>query len=195
MLFLYKRDDPRLPANNRGLTLTANHEANEVEERMIYIATPAPILCGNRLPTPRGVRVPPSEKHGKCDFHQPILSSWAKERGCKKLYKCYIDLHKAYDRVHRPTLWLLLERLGVPPKLLFLIRNLYDHTRIQIRCLGELSEPLSMVNGLIQGGVLPPLLFNIYVAAIINAAHREYRKCGVTTHWNSPGLPYVRPVF
>ena len=177
MLFLYKRDDPRLPANHRGLTLT-NHEAKEVE-RMIYIRL-LRFCAETDCLRQEEFAFLPGKSTVDAIFINRLLSSWAKERGCK-LYKCYIDLHKAYDRVHRPTLWLLLERLGVPPKLLSLIRNLYDHTRIQIRCLGELSEPLSMENGLIQGGVLPPLLFNIYVAAIINAAHREYSKCGITT--------------
>ena len=42
------------------------------------------------------------------------------------LYKCYIDLTKAYDRVHRETLWEILRRLGVPPALIKLIASLHD---------------------------------------------------------------------
>ena len=42
------------------------------------------------------------------------------------LYKCYIDLIKAYERVNRTLLFEILERRGVPPKLLGVIKGLYD---------------------------------------------------------------------
>ena len=50
-----------------------------------------------------------------------FLSASARDRDVR-LYKVYIDLVKAYDRVHRPTLWLLLQRLGCPPKLLAMVK-------------------------------------------------------------------------
>ncbi|MEP5378883.1 MAG: reverse transcriptase domain-containing protein, partial [Hyphomicrobiales bacterium] len=39
------------------------------------------------------------------------------------LYMCFIDLQKAYDSVDRELLWEVLTRLGVPTKMLTIIRN------------------------------------------------------------------------
>jgi len=57
--------------------------------------------------------------------------------------------------------------------------NMYDRVQLSLRCLGELSEFFPMLSGLIQGGVLPPLLFNIFVAVIINAAHTQFQALGL----------------
>ena len=76
----------------------------------------------------------------------------------------------------------MLERLGLPPKFLTLITHLYDGAKIQLRFDdGTLSDPFDLLNGLTQGGVIPPLLFNIYVAAILAAAHKEFLRCGIQT--------------
>ena len=42
-----------------------------------------------------------------------------------RLYRCYIDLKKAYDKVSRPALWVLLARLGFPPTLIALVKSLH----------------------------------------------------------------------
>jgi uncharacterized damage-inducible protein DinB len=34
----------------------------------------------------------------------------------------FVDFRKAYDRVHRGALWVLLAQMGVPPRLVNLLR-------------------------------------------------------------------------
>jgi hypothetical protein len=109
-----------------------------------------------------------------------LLASNALERDIK-LFKCFIDLTKAYDRVDRDTLWIVLERYGVPPKLLTVIKNLHvgAFAKVKIKsATGEdiFSEALELLRGLKQGSVFAPLLFNIFFGAIIQAFHRECEK-------------------
>ena len=40
------------------------------------------------------------------------------------LYTCFIDLKGAYDKVQRPLLWLVLQRLGLPVQMNQAIKSL-----------------------------------------------------------------------
>ena len=46
---------------------------------------------------------------------------------------CFADLAEAYDSVDRTLLWTVLVRLGVPPKILGVIRHSHDGRRGRIR--------------------------------------------------------------
>ena len=98
-----------------------------------------------------------------------ILSSLCKERGVA-LVKCFVDLEKAYNKVNRDILWLVLEREGVPPKLVALIKALYVGAKASTRIDGVLTDPFELNVCLKQGAVLSALLFNIFFGAIIKAA-------------------------
>ena len=102
-----------------------------------------------------------------------ILTSSALERNVN-LYKCYIDLKKAYDRVSRKILFKILEKRGIPPKLLRLIKALHEDTTAQIRVDGVLSEEIKLNMGVKQGGVLSGLFWGIYMAAIIEEVHKRF---------------------
>jgi hypothetical protein len=102
------------------------------------------------------------------------LSSEYRSRG-HELYKCHIDLTKAYDRVDRKLLWKLLERLGVPPKMLASIKGLHDGARGRVRMDGMLSEWFDLSIGLRQGAVFSPTLFNIFFGEIIRQMKVKFK--------------------
>ena len=83
---------------------------------------------------------------------------------------CFIDLQKAYDSVDRELLWVVLARFGVPEKMLTVIRPFHEGIRARVRTDdGEHSEWFDVTQGLRQGCVLSPLLFNISFAAVSHA--------------------------
>ena len=83
------------------------------------------------------------------------------------LYMCFIDLQKAYDSVDRELLWEVLTRFGVPAKILKVIRQFHDGMRARVRTDdGEYSEWFDVTQGLRQGCVLSPLLFNMSFPAM-----------------------------
>ena len=81
---------------------------------------------------------------------------------------CFIDLQKAYDSVDRELLWVVLVRFGVPEKMLTVIRQFHEGMRARVRT-DEHSEWFDVTQGLRQGCVLSPLLFNIFFAAATHA--------------------------
>ena len=83
------------------------------------------------------------------------------------LYMCFVDLQKAYDSVDRELLWKVLARAGVPEEMIAVIHQFHDGMQAQVRSMddGELSNWFEVTQGLRQGCVLSPLLFNIFFAA------------------------------
>ena len=93
------------------------------------------------------------------------------------LFLCFIDLQKAYDSVHRTLLWQVLARFGTPPKMIEVIRQFHDGVRACVRSDdGRCSEWFEVAQGLRQGCVLSPLLFNVFFAAIFFVILERFSK-------------------
>ena len=91
------------------------------------------------------------------------------------LYMCFVDLTKAYDSVDRTLLRTVFARFGVPPKMLAVIRHFHDGMRARIRTDdGKCSEWFGVGQGLRQGCVLAPLLFNIFFTAVLRVAVERF---------------------
>ena len=79
------------------------------------------------------------------------------------LFLCFVDIKSAFDKV---SYWLLLKQLlerGVPLYLLLLLRQWFTQQQLYVRWGGAVSRGFAMANGIRQGSVLSPLLFNVYV--------------------------------
>lgn len=91
----------------------------------------------------------------------------------KGLYVTFVDLTKAFDTVSRKGLWMIMERLGCPPKFLSMIIQLHEDQRGQVRLNGNLSEPFPIINGVKQGCVLAPTLFSIFFSTMLKQATED----------------------
>ena len=92
------------------------------------------------------------------------------------LYVGFIDLTKPYDSVDRTLLWTVLARFGVPQNMISVIRQFHDDMRACVRLDDRVcSRWFAVEQGLRQGGVLAPLLFNIFFAAVINMASTRFK--------------------
>ena len=89
-----------------------------------------------------------------------------------ELYVLFVDLRKAYDSIPCDALWRVLEKVGVPPAMVRIIQSLHVGMTASVRVGGDLTDPVTVTNGLRQGCTLAPMLFNIYFAAVV-------------AHWNS----------
>eukprot|EP00660_Eupelagonema_oceanica_P008660 gene8660-6848_t len=85
------------------------------------------------------------------------------------LHAVYVDLRKAFDRVHRQGLWITLQRLGVPPRLLRVVRALHDGMEARVRVDGSLSDAFPVRTGVRQGCLVAPTLLNLFYAAVLDA--------------------------
>ncbi|PVD27885.1 hypothetical protein C0Q70_10460 [Pomacea canaliculata] len=75
------------------------------------------------------------------------------------LYINFIDLEKAFDSIHRESLWKILRHYGVPAKLVQVIAMLYSDFKSQVVCDTELTDSFNVSTGVKQGCVLSPFLF------------------------------------
>ena len=98
-------------------------------------------------------------------------------------YILFVDLKKAYDSVSRPALWLVLEKLGVPPKMLVVIKALHEGMSALVRVGRDVSGEIEINNGLRQGCTLAPMLFNLYFAAMMAHWNKSSSAAGFPLHY------------
>ena len=84
----------------------------------------------------------------------------------KKLYICFIDYEKAFDRVYHGLIMKVLEKAGMDAKDRRLISNLYYQQTASIQFGDTYSEKFKVKRGVRQGCVLSPKLFNLYTEEI-----------------------------
>ena len=88
---------------------------------------------------------------------------------------CFIDLQKAYDTVDRTLLWQVLPRIGVPTQMIAVIQQFHDEMRACVRPDGGVcSDWFEVEQGLRQGYVLSPLLFNMFFAAVLTVTPQRF---------------------
>ena len=80
----------------------------------------------------------------------------------RKLYVCFIDYTKAFDKVRHENLLDLLQQLDMDGKDVRVIRNLYWEQSAAVRIDEELSKCIEIHRGVRQGCVFSPDLFNLY---------------------------------
>ena len=85
-----------------------------------------------------------------------------------KLYTCFIDLNKAFDTVWHEGLFLKLQRAEINGIIYELIRSMYQHSVSRVKCKNTLTDSIDIKQGVHQGNVLSPLLFNIFINDIGN---------------------------
>ena len=78
----------------------------------------------------------------------------------------FVDQSKAFDRVQHQTLINQLADIGLKDNALqWFISNLSDRSQ-QVTVAGSLSEETPCRRGVLQGSVLGPLLFTLYIRAL-----------------------------
>ena len=91
------------------------------------------------------------------------------------LYVVFVDLAKAYDSVCRETLWTIMEKKGIPPHLITLIRDFYTGKGAKISVEGVLSKSIDLSTGLGQGCCMAPTLFNLFLSAVMEDWYTSYQ--------------------
>ena len=75
------------------------------------------------------------------------------------LYINFADFEKAFDSVHRESLWNIMKLYGIPDKLIRMVKLLYDNTECTVIDNGEESEWFTVRTGVKQGCVMSGFLF------------------------------------
>ena len=80
----------------------------------------------------------------------------------------FLDLVKAFDRVPRDLLWIILAHSGVPEKLIDLLKTLHSNVQVNFKVTGE-TRFFNNSIGVKQGDTLGPLLFTFFISAILES--------------------------
>ena len=100
------------------------------------------------------------------------------QRG-SNVYVCALDATKAFDYVDHTILLDKLMYRGVPPCLLAVISNWYSKLSAVVRWNHVFSDKFKVSGGVRQGGVLSPVLFNLYVDELIEQLEDSGNGCSV----------------
>ena len=75
----------------------------------------------------------------------------------------FIDFSRAFDKVPHDNLLRKINSYGIKGKLFQWISNFLTNRQQRVRIRGVLSNTKNISSGVIQGSVLGPLLFSIYI--------------------------------
>jgi len=84
------------------------------------------------------------------------------------VFASFLDLSKAFDKVNHFILLLKLIKIKLPPYLVNVLYNMYSNQGVQVYFSGCISDQWTLKNGVRQGAVISPLLFNFYINDVLN---------------------------
>ena len=79
------------------------------------------------------------------------------------LYINFIGFKKAFDSVHRESLWKILRAYGIPHKVVTIIRTFYEHFECGAIVENTQTESFPVKSGVRQGCILSPILFLVVI--------------------------------
>ena len=163
---IYKTGPKSDPSNYRGVSLLSclgKFFLSILNKRLTKFAMEKGILSETQLGFQKGNRCSDAHLliHNLIDKHCYKYS--------RRIYSCFIDLSKAFDTVQRDLLLEKLQKVGVTGNFFNIIRNIYTNDQAFIKLDGKITQPFSINQGVRQGCVLSPLLFNIFMADLANS--------------------------
>lgn len=77
------------------------------------------------------------------------------------IYLLFVDFKQAYDSIKRSSLWWTMIVLGIPAKLVRLVKVYVQNSKCKVKFNSVMSEDFPVETSLRQGDALSPILFNI----------------------------------
>ena len=83
------------------------------------------------------------------------------------MYSLFLDASKAFDRVNYVKLFNLLLERNMCPTVARFLAYMYTKQSCRINWGSFISDEFQISNGVKQGGILSPLLFNVYIDVLL----------------------------
>ena len=98
------------------------------------------------------------------------------------VYLCFLDATKAFDRVNHEVLFNKLKKRGVPEYMIRILTFWYSNQKMMVRWGNVMSESFNVSNGVRQGGILSPYLFNVYMDDLSLRLKKHYAGCRIANN-------------
>jgi hypothetical protein len=79
------------------------------------------------------------------------------------LYVNFVDFEKAFDSIHRDSLWAIMRQYGIPQKLIRIVRTLYEDFQCSVIDENETTEWFPVRTGVKQGCCMSGFLFLLVI--------------------------------
>lgn len=79
------------------------------------------------------------------------------------LYINFIDFEKAFDSIHRDSLWEIMRQYGIPGKIINIVKLMYSDSVCAVLDDGEVTEWFQVKTGVKQGCVMSGFLFLLVI--------------------------------
>lgn len=152
---IYKKGNPNDPSNYRPISLTS-HMRKLMEHCLTNLISPN----SPQLDLAQGGFRPNRSALDQVTCLQHLVHHHTTTREAPVVV--FLDIKSAYDTVDRSIIWNAMQPYCSPP-LLGLLQNLFDSVSISVLLSGYSSSPFTPTTGVLQGSVLSPVLYSIYI--------------------------------
>jgi hypothetical protein len=118
----------------------------------------------------------------QCTWVANEVISYYKQRQ-SHVVACLLDCSKAFDKVRYDILFPRLLNKGVSPVILRMLFHSYLNSQVRVKWNITTSESFNISNGVRQGAVLSPILFNVYIDDLITSLKEEGHGCWVGSQY------------
>jgi hypothetical protein len=80
----------------------------------------------------------------------------------------FLDIKAAYDSVDRSLLWSRCAHVGLPGNVIAILQALFDNNCSYIALNGCKSESFPISSGVLQGSLLSPILYSVFIDGLID---------------------------
>ena len=167
---IHKKGSQRDPENYRGISLLSclgKLFTTLLKNRLLYFAMKNKIFSDSQLGF--------LPKNRTSDAHLIIHNVIQKycHNNNTKVFSCFIDFSKAFDTIPRDILLQKLLQKRIKGHFFNTIKNMYTNDKACIKIENKVTETFEINQGIRQGCILSPLLFNIYLADLPEKLERE----------------------
>ena len=99
------------------------------------------------------------------------------------VYICYLDASKAFDKINHWNLFLKLLDKKLPHIIVRFLVAWYTTQTFIVQWGNTISCTFEVSNGVRQGGILSPFLFNVYVEELANMLKKSSVGCNINNVW------------